>query len=341
MVQRDYYQGLRQAAGASSLSTLESDVNLVVIAYNEEANIEACLTSIFAQEGPEAFKLIVVDDGSTDRTCEIVESLQRDYPEHLRLIRHPYNKGRGAARRTGQDACSASTIGFIDSDIVLPKDWLTRAIAALNDADAISGVAVPDGDCAVIWRMFHPKSRELPSFWELTGNNVIFKRSALEMIGWPAESRVAEDCRMSRAMVEAGLEVMTVRDLKVEHREAKSYWRTMVFMREMGFYSTEILRDLRLFRLPDLAWICWVVTVLGSISLALTGSIRVGVAVAVVVAVTLAIDVGSMVQRFRFWVAPFRWVAASIANFPLILTYLAFRTWNAPRLLLRRRPILE
>ena len=83
---------------------------------------------------------------------------------------------------------NAMTIGFIDSDILLPDDWLVRATAALRDADVISGVAVPDGDCAVVWRMFGPKPKGIAGYWDLTGNNVIFRRRALEEVGWPAQS---------------------------------------------------------------------------------------------------------------------------------------------------------
>ena len=321
------------------MSTAPPEVSLVVIAYNEEANIAQCLQSILQQQELDSFEIIVVDDASTDRTSAIVERLQLEH-KHIHLIRHPVNRGRGAARRTGQDNCTAGSIGFVDSDIVLPSDWLMRAKSALKDADAVSGVAVPDGDCAVIWRMFRLTSKGMPGYWELTGNNVMFKRGALEQIGWPAESRLTEDCRMARAMVEAGLDVRTLPDLKVEHHEAKNYVRTLSFMREMGFYSTEILRDLRLFRLPDLVWVVWVVVVATSLSLAISGSIPLVIGMTIIACLTIAIDVGAMRQRFVFSKSPLRWLVAALANIPLIVTYLIFRTLHSPRLLLRRRPIL-
>jgi glycosyltransferase involved in cell wall biosynthesis len=312
------------------------DVSFVVIGYNESAHIEACLTSIFAQTGLDTYEVIVVDDASTDSTSSVVEALQRVHPK-LRLIRHSENRGRGASRRTGQDACVATRIAFIDSDIQLPHDWLSRVVAALEVVDAVSGVAVPDGDVAVIWRMFGPKPKGMISSWDLTGNNVIFRRSALEQVGWPAQRRRAEDNRMARAMVDAGMSVQTLKDLRVEHHEAKTYRRAWAHIYGTGYYATEILRDLRIFRFPDLVWLCWLLTLLGSIGLGAAGVLAWWLTGAVVLLATVAVDVGAMAQRFFFWASPLRWIAATCANFPLMTTYLVARTLAAPRLLMRRQ----
>jgi cellulose synthase/poly-beta-1,6-N-acetylglucosamine synthase-like glycosyltransferase len=309
-------------------------VSLVVIGFNEEANIASCLATVFAQRFPGPFEVIVVDDASTDATVSIVEDLQSRYPQ-LRLLRHPENRGRGAARRTGQNACRAAMIGFIDSDIRLPEDWLIRATSALEDADVVSGVAVPDGDCAVIWRIFGPTPKGMHSYWELTGNNVLFRRSALELVGWPAETRLTEDNRMAKALVAAGLKVRTVQDLHVEHHEGKSYRKALAYMHETGMNATEILRDLRVFRFPDLVWVCWVVAVVGAVVLAVIGIVGWWLAASTVVLLTVAIDLGAMHQRFYFRSHPWRWIAAACANLPMITTYLASRTFYAPRLLQR------
>jgi GT2 family glycosyltransferase len=321
-------------------SSCAPDVSLVVIAYNERAHIGECLESIFAQRGLDSYEVIVVDDGSVDGTADVVDSLLADHPQ-LRLIKHTTNLGRGAARRTGQDASSAGTIGFIDSDIRLPSDWLVHVTTALKDADAVSGVAVPDGDCAVIWRIFRPKPKGMLGYWELTGNNVIFRRSALELVGWPAQSRLTEDNRLAVAMVQAGLRVRTLESLRVEHHEAKSYRRTLAYLHETGFNATEILRDLHRFRFPDLVWVCWVASLVGLGVAAGTGAIPWWVAAAVFVGITMAIDVGAMMQRFYFQKSPIRWLAATLANLPLITMYLAARTFYAPRLLMRRRSALS
>jgi glycosyltransferase involved in cell wall biosynthesis len=327
---------LIEAAQERDAPALLPDVSFVVIGYNESGHIEECLTSIFAQKGLETYEVIVVDDASTDSTSSVVESLQALHPQ-LRLIRHPVNRGRGASRRTGQDACLAPRIAFIDSDIRLPPDWLSRVVAALGAADAVSGVAVPDGDCAVIWRMFGPKPKGMVGYWDLTGNNVIFKRAALEQVGWPAQRRRSEDNRMARAMVDAGMAVETLKDLKVEHHETKTYRRAWAHVYGTGYHATEILRDLRVFRVPDLVWSCWCLALLAAIGLGAGGVAPWWLVGVGVLAVTVAVDIGAMVQRFYFWASPMRWIAATCANLPLMATYLVSRTLASPRLLLRRQ----
>ena len=146
---------------------------------------------------------------------------------------------------------------------------------------------------------------------------------------------------MAIAMANAGLRVRTLKDLKVEHREAKSDRKTLAFLHETGFNATEILRDLRLFRFPDLVWVCWVACVVAAVLSAALGATSWWVAFGAVLLVTVAVDVGAMIQRFYFRAAPWRWAAATAANLPLITTYLASRTFYAPRLLMKRRPTLH
>lgn len=322
------------AQGARVTGASVPDVSFVVIGFNEAPHIDACLLSIFEQQGPETFEVIFVDDASTDATAEIVSKFQQDH-SRLRVIRHPVNRGRGAARRTGQDASRAAMIAFVDADIRLPHDWLAKVVAGLEHADAVSGVAVPDGDCAVIWRMYGPIPRGMLSYWDLTGNNVIFKRAALEKVGWPISRPRSEDNRMAKAMVEAGMLVTTIKDLKVEHHESKSYWRAWPYMWGKGYHANEILRDLRVFRFPDLVWLSWCLALVASIAVVVVDLVPGWVAVAFVAGLTVAIDVGAMLQRFYFTPTPLRWLAASAANLPLITLYLLARSLSSPRLLLR------
>lgn len=313
-----------------------SDVSFVVIAFNEADHIGDCLDAIFAQQGETPHEVIVVDDASTDRTSAVVSAKAEQHP-NLRLLRHEENRGRGAARRTGQNATTTQVVAFIDSDIWIPEDWLKRALDALADFDVISGVAVPDGDCAVIWRIFRPVPKGRPPTWVLTGSNVIFRKRALDQVGWPAGSRLTEDNRLARALVDAGFKVRTVPDLKAEHHEAKSYRKTLAFMYEMGFNSTELLRDLRLVRLPDVVWAGWVVTSLGAIATSAAGISPWWVAPTWVLGLTLAIDVVWLAQRFFFWRTPVRWLAALLGNLPMIGTYLVGRTRYAPQLMSPRK----
>src|SRR5271170_7932098 len=106
------------------------DVSFVVIAYNEEANIVGCLTSITSQVGGASFDVVVVDDGSSDGTPALVAKLATQRPE-IALIGHPQNRGRGAARQTGIAAARGGLIAMVDADIVLPAHWLEQSRMAM------------------------------------------------------------------------------------------------------------------------------------------------------------------------------------------------------------------
>jgi glycosyltransferase involved in cell wall biosynthesis len=86
-----------------------ADVSVVVPVFNEEENIGGVVDRIRATVGEEA-EVIVVDDGSTDRTPEILAT------KNARVIRNPYNKGNGATVKTGLRAASRSIVVLMDGD---------------------------------------------------------------------------------------------------------------------------------------------------------------------------------------------------------------------------------
>src|SRR5512146_1873385 len=77
-------------------------LSILVPLYNEEEFVAALLERVLAAPLPAGFEreIIVVDDGSSDGSAEIVEDLRRQYPESIRLVRHERNQGKGAAVRT-------------------------------------------------------------------------------------------------------------------------------------------------------------------------------------------------------------------------------------------------
>src|SRR5690606_139621 len=109
------------------------DVAVVIPAYNAEAYIETTLASVLAQDGVE-LEVVVVDDGSTDRSVEIAAALAgRD--TRLRVVRQS-NAGVAAARNAGAAAVSAEAryLHFLDADDVLVPGALHRLKGRL-DAD--------------------------------------------------------------------------------------------------------------------------------------------------------------------------------------------------------------
>lgn len=110
------------------------NVSIVIPAYNEEAQLKACLEAIAAQT-TKPYEVIVVDNNSTDATATIA----RTFP-FVRLVFEP-RRGLAHARNAGFNAARGEIIGRIDADSLLAVDWVERVQAIFSDPniDAVSG----------------------------------------------------------------------------------------------------------------------------------------------------------------------------------------------------------
>ncbi len=106
-------------------------------AHNEEGNVEAlvadALTALPALA--ETFEIIIVDDGSTDRTGAIADELAAARPDRVRAVHHPTNLGYGAALRSGFRAARFDWVGFTDGDRQFAVGDLGRLAARIAEAD--------------------------------------------------------------------------------------------------------------------------------------------------------------------------------------------------------------
>ena len=117
-------------------------LSVVIPALNEEAGIRNIVDRVLAVQpalrdaGIEHLELIVVDDGSTDRTAEIAAA-----QPGVRLLRHPANRGYGAALKTGFNAAQGEWIGFLDADGTYPPEYFPQLCrtAAEEQADIVIG----------------------------------------------------------------------------------------------------------------------------------------------------------------------------------------------------------
>jgi len=111
-------------------------VTVIIPAYNEQVGIADAVSSIAGNDYP-AFDIVVVDDGSTDRTAEVVGNLGLP---NVHMITQP-NAGKPTALNTGIAASTGEIVVMVDGDTVFDSDtvrWLVQPFAA-EDVGAVSG----------------------------------------------------------------------------------------------------------------------------------------------------------------------------------------------------------
>ena len=114
------------------------DLTIIVPAYNEEGSIEDTVKELHPIAQEAQAQLMVVNDGSSDRTAEILELLMKNYPR-LRVLHHEYNQGYGAALKTGLQAAKTELIAITDADGTYPNDRLLELARACRDKDMVVG----------------------------------------------------------------------------------------------------------------------------------------------------------------------------------------------------------
>jgi glycosyltransferase involved in cell wall biosynthesis len=294
-------------------------VSFVVIAYNEERNIERTLRSIMAQDGLNDYEVVVVNDGSRDKTLSIVERLAAEFSQ-IRAVNQT-NQGRGAARAAGVAAAQGRYLAFIDADIVLPTDWLTRCLAFMKDYDASGGIAVPDGDATFVYRICKLQPKVAAQTTTITGNNGLFKRSVFQKVSYDTTNKNGEDVALGYAMKAAGLKAITIPGLVVDHRETKTYGESLDWLLESGIGASRQLYAHRHIRVPDLAFAGFIGLVLLSCILPFVTSLPWWICLAALLVYVSASSFMHLHGKFFLRRTPLRSIAALLVNDTLIVSY--------------------
>ncbi|MEV7214299.1 bifunctional polysaccharide deacetylase/glycosyltransferase family 2 protein [Kitasatospora cineracea] len=190
-------------------------VTVIVPAYNERAGIEAAVRSLLASDHP--VEVIVVDDGSTDGTADLVESLGLP---GVRVLRQA-NAGKPAALNNGLRHASCELVVLVDGDTVFEPDAVRLLVQPFADrrVGAVSGNAkvINRGGLLGRWqhieyvvgfnldRRFFDLAQCMPTVPGAVG---AFRRSALLRLGGVAEETLAEDTDLTMALCRAGWRVV-------------------------------------------------------------------------------------------------------------------------------------
>lgn len=208
--------------------------SVVICAYNAESTIEDNLDSLTRLRYPN-YEVIVVDDGSKDRTAEIAAR----YP--FRLVRVP-NGGLSAARNLGLHAATGEIVAYTDSDTRVDPDWLSHLVQPFLESDCVGvggpNVVPPDdpwiAQCVArspggpVHVMLNNTEAE-----HIPGCNMAFRKSALEAIGGfdPTYTKAGDDVDICWRLQERGGRLGFAPGALVLHHHrstARAYWRQQV-----------------------------------------------------------------------------------------------------------------
>ena len=117
-------------------------ISVVIPAYNEGGTIKDTIEHVFAVDYDKIIQVIVVNDCSTDNTKEVVESLQKKYPE-LILINNEKNLGNaGKSKNEGLKYATGELVAFVDADSYPAKDSFKKMIGFFDD-EKVGAVTCP------------------------------------------------------------------------------------------------------------------------------------------------------------------------------------------------------
>ncbi|HDJ26063.1 MAG TPA: polyprenol monophosphomannose synthase [Candidatus Bathyarchaeota archaeon] len=125
-------------------------VSVIVPTYNEVENVGRLIKALAASNSPAELEVIVVDDGSTDGTLEVVRYLARQLG-NLKLLVRPGKRGIGSAYRDGLRLAEGDVVVQMDGDLSHRPEDLPKLLEALREADLVVGSRYVRGGRVVGW----------------------------------------------------------------------------------------------------------------------------------------------------------------------------------------------
>jgi cellulose synthase/poly-beta-1,6-N-acetylglucosamine synthase-like glycosyltransferase/peptidoglycan/xylan/chitin deacetylase (PgdA/CDA1 family) len=206
----------RRRARGPRRETFLPPVSVVVPAYNEAVVIARTVGSLAASDYPD-FEVLVVDDGSSDGTAEIVESLEL---ARVRVVRRR-NAGKAAALNTGIGQTSGEVVVLVDADTIFEPETLRRLVRPFSDpaVGAVSGNTKVGNRSTMLGRWQHIEYvigfnldrrmyEVLRCMTTVPGAAGAFRRDVLESVGGVSGATLAEDTDLTLAIGRLGWRVV-------------------------------------------------------------------------------------------------------------------------------------
>ena len=218
-------------------------ISIIIPAFNEEKRIGQCLNSLTRLESPrESFEVILVDNGSTDRTIKVAQAFSAVF--NLTILEKA-GAHISALRNLGASQARGGIFAFLDADCLAPLDWLTQA-AALLGKEGVGVVGshyrIPKGSgwVARAWYGGLEVEKQGDLAW-VPGGDLWVTRSTFDRVGGFDESiETNEDCEFCSRIRASGLRVVADPAIAVDHLGTPQ--TVSGFYRKILWHATDGLR---------------------------------------------------------------------------------------------------
>ena len=227
-------------------------LSVIIPAYNEEQGISQIMERVLAvrndlrEVGVDRLELLVVDDGSRDRTAEIAHQIAGNNQD-VKVVTHSINKGYGGALKTGFSKASGELIGFLDADGTYPPEYFPLLCKEVlkNGTELVIGSRMAGADSQM------PVTRRV-------GN--VFFAGLLTLLGWQRITDSASGMRVFRREVLSaiyplpnGLNLTPVMSTRAVHEGIRMAEVAIPYSERVGRSKLSVIHDGLLF-LQSMVW---------------------------------------------------------------------------------------
>lgn len=228
--------------------------SVIVPVYNGARTIERCLDALARQQtAPRDYEIIVVDDGSRDNTCAVVDAWQQRHPTIQTRLVHQENAGPAAARNHGAQVARADLLLFTDADCAPAPQWIDALCAPFADPQVIGAKGTYTSDQRASVPRFvqaeyedrYDRMRDMPQIDFIDTYSAAYRRAIFcENGGFDPIFTTAsvEDQELSFRLAQKGYRLVFAPEAQVDHihdENLREYFRRKYFI---GYWKALLIR---------------------------------------------------------------------------------------------------
>lgn len=232
--------------------------SIIICTYNRASYLSCLLNSLFEQTLPcDEFEIVLVNDGSTDKSDEIIRNYQNKFP-YLKYIQKKLNSGLASAANDGILSATSDNLLFTDDDCIPSPDWVQKMVRGLTKYPIVCGqiltVEHPYLSLARNIAEYHPflLNGNPGSPRTIAGANMGFQRKVFDEVGMFKVGCTTPDMEFFLRTLAAGFQVKYEPESKITHNPVqKTIHQTCVYEASRSFSTIRLRKKYkRLLKTP-------------------------------------------------------------------------------------------